>query len=722
LIRAGYDELEHRRTTGLYIEEATMENRFSVKDLIVCSMLSAVLVIAFIAMYQTDRQWDRVVKLQATLDLQTQDMQELKRSVNELSQRPAGPAAVAPHNDTTPPPTTSATDSTSTTTPKIDAFTRLREARAKPDYAQGDWIVDAFGANVARITPLITGDAYGGAIQNHVVESLANRDAVTLEYVPLIAKSWSIDDRSPAWQAYVDKRLAVPLTEAEVLKEDDYPKEAEKQKAYVADRLKEGRRIPDVANEADCPAATVITFQMRNDVKFSDSTPLTSADILFTYELILNDKIDAPRDREAIKDLVKNITAKGPYEVSFFFKKPYFESFGVAAGFGILPKHFYSQFTPQQINETPGLLLGSGPYTMEDPKTWTPGKLLVLYRNPRYWGVPPAFDRVIYREINLDAARLTLFRNREVDVFPAQPEQYVKMIKDEELLKRTKHYEYERVTGGYGFIAWNQQRKSTDAGAAPGATKATAFADARVRRAMTMMIDRQRLFDEILLGYGIPISGPFNRLSRQYDQAVKPWPYDIAAAKSLLKEAGFSEDAGTGVIKDKDGKQFRFTVTYPSGTGFWDRVLLSLKDSLTKAGVVMELEPLEWSIFDSRIKARDFDALCMAWGGGIESDPWQMFHSSQIKNQADNFTSYSNPKFDALCDEARRTVDEEKRMPLWQQVHKILHEDQPYTFLYSRKSLMFIDDRIQNVQRTKVGLNERDEWYVPKNLQLRGKQ
>lgn len=699
-----------------------MENRFSIKDLIICSMLTAVMVIALIAMYQTDRQWDRVVRLQATLDLQTQDMQEIKRSVRELSDRGVAPQTPLANTPPTPPvqtitPPTATAAATGNITrsnfaPGVDAFSRIRAARAKPDFAQGDWVVDAFGANVARITPLVTGDAYGAAIGGYVLESFAGRDPGTLEYVPQIAKSWTVEDRSAAWQAYVEKRTAVPLTEKEIADEADYPKEADAQKEYVAARLKEGRRPSDISNEADCPTATIITFQMRNDVKFSDGTPMTTDDVQFTYDLILNEKIDAPRDREAMKDAVKALTVNGKYEVSFHFKKPYFESFGVAAGFQILPKHFYSKFSPQQINEMPGLLMGSGPYRMEDPQSWAPGKLLVLYRNERYWGVPPAFDRVIYREVNVDAARLTLFRNREIDYFSAQPEQYVKMIKEEELLKRTKHFEYERITGGYGFIAWNQKRKG----------ETTVFADARVRRAMTMMIDRQRLFDEILLGYGIPVTGPFNRLSKQYDQSITPWPYDIAAAKALLKEVGFTEDAASGVIKDKDGKPFRFKVTFPSSTGFWDRVLLMLKDSLAKAGVTMELESLEWAVFDKKLKGRDFDAICLAWGGGIESDPWQMFHSSQAKNEADNFTSYSNPKFDEYVDAARREVVEEKRMPLWKKVHRVLHEDQPYTFLYSRKSLSFIDDRIQNVERTKVGLNERDEWFVPKNLQFRGKQ
>jgi peptide/nickel transport system substrate-binding protein len=96
-----------------------------------------------------------------------------------------------------------------------------------------------------------------------------------------------------------------------------------------------------------------------------------------------------------------------------------------------------------------------------------------------------------------------------------------------------------------------------------------------------------------------------------------------------------------------------------------------------------------------------------------------MFHSSQIAGGANNFTSFSNPELDRLIDQARRTVDEDQRMKLWQACHRILHDEQPYTFMLRRKSLVFIDKRVHNVQRVLTGLNDRGEWYVPGPLQTR---
>ena len=113
---------------------------------------------------------------------------------------------------------------------------------------------------------------------------------------------------------------------------------------------------------------------------------------------------------------------------------------------------------------------------------------------------------------------------------------------------------------------------------------------------------------------------------------------------------------------------------------------------------------------------KDFDAITLGWTSGIETDLYQIFHSAQAISNGDNYISYKNPALDQLIVEARRTVDEGKRMPLWQQAERIIYEDQPYTFLTRRKSLLFVDKRIHNLQMTKLGLNMGSlplENYVP---------
>ena len=651
-----------------------MDNRFGFKDLILCVLLIAIVISIWLAMKQFDRQYELIKSLSANLDQQTSAQARMERTLGQLQSRldsgvavPIGPATGSGSNG----------DDMG----KNDPFARIRAAREAADYAEGDWVVDAFPAQVARVTPLISTDFYGSRIQARVLETLLTRDPDTLEWKPLLAEAWAVDDNSDTWRAHVDAQIA------------------------------EGVALEDILDDPATPPAAVVTFDLRQGVTFSDGEPMTSDDVVFSYQLAVDEKIDAPRIRSLLRGKVRDVIAEGPYRVRFEFKEPYYNILALSGGLEVLPEHFYGAFSPEEINTKPGLLLGSGPYRMETSDGWAPGKPLELYRNERYWGVPPAFNRLVYREINNEVARLTAFTNGEIDMFyRALPDQYLQLTNNPDLMAHSEAFEVDRPIEGYGFIAWNQRKGDTP----------TPFADPRVRQAMTMLIDRQRMIDEILHGLGHVATGPFNRLSKQYDPEIEPWPYDVQRAKALLAEAGWIDRDGDGVLENEQGQPLVFKYTFPTqqgGQGFWDRYALSLVDGFAEAGVVMELDPLEWSVFAEKIKSRDFDALSMAWSAGIESDIYQMFHSDNIGDGADNFMSYSNPKLDELIDRARQTLDEDERMALWRQAHAILNRDLPYTFLYSRKFLMVLDDRFENVQKIMIGINDRDEWYTPLPLQ-----
>jgi peptide/nickel transport system substrate-binding protein len=540
-----------------------------------------------------------------------------------------------------------------------DPFKYVKEAEAQKDYATGDWFIDNLQSKVGVLTPLVSTDLYATIVQGRVLESLAYEDPNTLEYVPLLATSWQIS-----------------------------------------------------------PDGLTFTFQLRRGVVFSDGEPFTADDVIFTFDWIMNPAVQAPRDR-AYLEKVKSVEKHGDYEVVFHLREPYFQSLDLTAGLNILAKHFYSKFKPAQFNQNPGLLIGTGPYKLRDPQSWRPGQKIELLRNDQYWGETPSFDRIIYEQVETEAASLTMFRNAEVDTFAAQPEQYRLLMKDKDFVDHSQHFELDSPLGGYIYIGWNQKRDG----------KATVFADKRVRTAMTLLTDRQRICDEVMLGYARVADGPFDPLGKpQRAPGLQPLPYDPDKAKELLKEAGFEDRNGSGVLQGPDGQPFTFKLTYPSKIATYERVVLFIKDSYAKAGVKVELDPTDFSIMIDRINKRDFDVVSLGWSGAAEDDLYQIFDSSQIKDEGDDFISYVNPELDKLIEEARSTVDESKRMKLWQQCSQIIHEDQPYTFLYRSKSLLFMAPRIKDVSTSKLGLNAIQRynmplpWYVPKALQKWGKQ
>ena len=534
------------------------------------------------------------------------------------------------------------------------AFERALAATRRPGYASGDWLVRAFGVGLKTITPLVSQDAYASDVQGYVQETLIARNPDTLEWEGLIARSWDISEDG--------------LT---------------------------------------------ITFRLRDGVTFSDGRPLTADDVAFTFAFIMNESIAAPRYR-AYLEKIESVEATSTLEVRFQYREPYFNALALAGGLEVMPRHFYEPYLedPTNFNESKGLLLGSGPYRLADPKAWTPDLGLVeLERNPRYWGpVAPSFERILWKVIENDSARLTTFRNRDIDSYGARPREYQGLLDDEALRAQTHNFEFMNAVAGYSYIGWNQRRNG----------EPTRFADRRVRQAMTWLTDRARIIDEIMLGYAEPAVSPFSPRSRQHDPAIEPRTFDPEKAKALLAEVGYLDRDGDGVLEDEAGASFEFELVYFQENEDTERMVLFLKDLYARAGVHLKPLPAEWPVMLALLDNRDYDAITLGWTSGVETDVYQMFHGSQTEDGGDNFVHFQHEEFDALVDQARATVREEERMPLWQAVERIFYEEQPYTFLMRRKTLAFVDRRLENLEVTRLGLNLSSvpvEIYTPSAAQ-----
>jgi len=615
-----------------------MNNRFGFRDFITAGLMITLIVVCILAMVQYDRQFDKVQAIEGQLREQGGTLRELARTI-EQGVRVTGSTG----NGGTP---------TGSAQPLPPNQQRIVAAQEMPDYAQGDWYVTAFGVEVGKTTPYISGDVYASLVNDYIFETLLTRDPVTLDLVPRLAESWEVSD----------------------------------------DGL-------------------LIIFRLREDVTFSDGEPFTAQDVVFTYNWVMNEDVAAPRVRSYL-DKIEQVTALGTHQVAFRLKEYYFQAVEICGGLEILAEHYYSQFSPDEYNKLPGLSFGSGPYKLRgDPRTWAPGSdRIELVRNEEYWGAWPAFDRIVFRIITDPTAQLVAFRNGEIDAYSPRPEQYVKVKSDAQLLKKANLYEYETVTGGYRYLGWNQKRGG----------KPTPFADRRVRQAMTLLTNREELARTLMVGLATPNSGPFHRLGNQANPDIEPWPYNPDAAIALLKEAGYEDRDGDGVIESEAGVPFEFRMIYPSSSPNYRDMAAYLRDAYKRAGISMEPDPLEWTIMLQRMDARDFDAMTLGWGGTIESDPNQIFHSRSIGDGGDNYVSYVNEEVDQLIDQARVTQDPDERNALWGQVHTLLHEDQPYTFLWTSRAVRFVDKRIRNVQLLKLGLSSENEWFVPVQEQRYG--
>lgn len=530
-------------------------------------------------------------------------------------------------------------------------FARVAGLREREDFAEGDYFIDAFGTTVKNLTPYIAGDIYASRISAHVMETLVTVDPNTLEHKPWIAKSWDISD----------------------------------------DGL-------------------VYTFHLRDDVVFSDGERLDANDVVFTYNWVMNPRVAAPRMRSQLEKM-ESVEKIDDLTVRFTFREPYFMSLTVCGLYlEILPEHWVSQFTEDEYNEMPGLMLGSGPYMLDvDPKEWEPAtQKITLVRNENYWGPRPPLDRIIWREILEPTAQLTGFRNREIDRFSVRASMYRELSTDEQLRNQANLLEYAYVSSGYIYIGWNQKRNG----------QPTAFANKLVRQAMTHLIDRDTINGQVYENLARTTSGPFHPLGWQGDPSIKPWPYDPQRAMALLDEAGYMDRDNNGVRESPEGEPLSFEFIYSTGGTESKDIANRIKASMAQAGVEVNPVAMDWPVMQQKLDDRNFDSIMLGWGGAIESDLYQMFHSDQTQDGGDNYVSYISPETDKLIDAARTTIDRKESQKLWWKVHAQLHEDQPYTFMMNRKSVVLMDKRIKNVEITKTGLNFAWEYYVPKTMQL----
>ena len=443
-----------------------------------------------------------------------------------------------------------------------------------------------------------------------------------------------------------------------------------------------------------------ITFHLRGDIHFSDGKQITADDVVFTYETAINPLVDGSNVAQQFVDVDK-VVKVDEHTVKFFMKRPYFKALQISAltwDIGVYPKHIYEFTNAEQFNKRVSNPVGSGPYVFEK---WDVGSQIVLRRNENYWGQKPKLRKIAYRFITNASACLQALRSHKVDVVIPEPEQFADLVSDEEFNREFYSLSYWTPWTPFFYMGWNQDT--------------VFFKDRLVRRAMTHIVNREHVVDYLLKGHAQVISSPFYINGPDNNPDIEPWPWDLERARQLLDEASWIDSDGDG-LRDKDGVAFRFKFTYSADSDLYNRLAKLFKDDAAKVGIEVVPDPFEWSVLLPKLSDRQFEAMVMGWGGDILEDPYQIFHSSQIGNRACNYVGFSNAEADVLMERARATLDDENRVKLFHRLHEILHNEQPYTFLFTRPTFRLVDRRFENVRIHRLGLKYL-EWYVPKDKQ-----
>lgn len=439
------------------------------------------------------------------------------------------------------------------------------------------------------------------------------------------------------------------------------------------------------------------TFYMRKGIKWHDGVELTAEDVVFTYKKIMDPKVDAPHLRHYYRD-IKKAEVIDKYTVRFTYSKPYFRALEFCGGMNIIPKHIFKK---GDFNKHPNNYhsIGTGPYIFEK---WETGKQIVIKRNPHYWDKEkePNIDKIVFKLVTDDTVQLQLLKRGDLDFSALTAIQWMRQTRSKKFKQSKRKLKY--YTPSYTFIGWNTRR--------------ALFKDRDVREALTRLINRRSILKNLKYNLGQITTGPFYIFSDYYVKDVKPFEYDKKKALALLHKAGWKDTDQDGIL-DKDGIKFKFTFLISTGRIFAEQLATIIKERFKKAGIIVEIKKLEWATFIQHIDDRKFDAVTIGWSMPIETDPYQLWHSSQVIDKGSNLTGFQNKRVDHLIEKARKEFNRKKRAKMFNEIHRIIHEQQPYTFLFCSMNLIAVDRRFQNTKiYNPIGVDP-IEWWVPVDIQ-----
>jgi peptide/nickel transport system substrate-binding protein len=444
------------------------------------------------------------------------------------------------------------------------------------------------------------------------------------------------------------------------------------------------------------------TFRLDPKATFSDGTPVRAADVVFTLRKIVDPKSQAVQLSGMFEGLdLQNTVAidEKTLQVAFLSARP---SQIHAFNIGVIPEHVYSKgnFTKAFTSRA----VGTGPYRLVRRDA---GREIILERRDDYWREKPYIQTIVFKVIADRAQAWNALRTGAIDETVATTDQWLQDRDDPGFADRVEFHRFYEL--GYNFIPWNNRDPI--------------LSDSRVRRALTMCLDRRLIVEKLYYGTARIMTGPFTPNHWAFNRSVSALEFNPQAARKLLAEAGWQDTDGDGVL-DRDGVPLRIEMLLASSDSPGANQSLIFQQDLQRIGVKLDIVKMDGATLISRVLAGDFQATMLAWSLDLDPDLYSMFHSSQFPPNGQNFVFYANPAVDALIEEGRATHDRGRRVEIYRDLHRILAEDQPYTWTIQASTKWAVNKRIRNVvQAEGFGLfgwypGPRQWWIAPEERRL----
>lgn len=444
-----------------------------------------------------------------------------------------------------------------------------------------------------------------------------------------------------------------------------------------------GELEPNIAKDWENPDDLTYIYHLRDDVKFSDGTPMTIDDVIFSME-----RIKDPKTASYVGwmyDNVDKIEKTDEWTVKVTLSKPdALFKYAPATTAGHVISKAYFEENKENFGKPDGGLVGTGPFKYV---SWQTGSEIVLEKNENYWNKDggPYVDKAVYKVIPEGTTRITGLKTGQLNIAVELPLDLIGKIEEMDNVRLDTSDSY-LIDG----IEFNTQREP--------------FNDPKVRQAMNYALDKEKIIKQIIKDAGIPAEGStvppvmWTFAQDKWEQAYKELPnysYDIEKAEKLMAESSVPE--GFTAKISTDGDTLRMNAA------------LALQAAVKPLGIDLEIEKLTGEELMSRTfgGARDYDIAIQNWGSDFP-DPsgnlHPLFHSDNTGDGGANYANYKNAEVDKLLAEQNKLTDDEKRADLMIQAQKIIAEDSPWITLSHQKQMMAMTNDVEGYHVTPL-------WY-----------
>jgi len=444
-----------------------------------------------------------------------------------------------------------------------------------------------------------------------------------------------------------------------------------------------------------------LTYTLDTSHRWSDGQPVRAHDVVFTYQLLSDTVLALPLS--STTERLDSVVVVNDSTVTFFFAQPY-PGMLFDTGVGIIPEHVYGTVPHEEMRGMPRYegsaekFVVSGPYALAE---WQPTDRIILDRNPTSVA-QPHLDRIVIRVLPEETAREAEIRSGGLDV--AQ----VNSFRAAQRLDRDTTIQILRIQQrGFDYIAWN-----------PAAHPA--FTDHRVRRALSLALDRSSLIEALdMRDYAEPAFGPYGSLFPQLASSPpESLPFDPARAEALLDEAGWVDSDDDGV-REKDDVPLSFTLSTTAGNERREAAVQIVQSQLANVGVHAEVRVEEFRSLLGRAMARDYEAALLGWQIGLDPDISMFWVDAESPF---NLVGFVDHEVSALIDSAQSQATSESAAPYWRDAARRIASEYPYAWLWFFDMPLAVGPRLRGVDADVTGFGAgMSVWWIPADLRSEGR-